>query len=79
MKLLSIAASLLLAGSAVAAPHTAKRAERRAKRSAERLGNPVNRVAAPAGVETNNTNVDYSSNWAGAILIGTGYKSVTGM
>ncbi|KAK0615649.1 peptidase A4 family-domain-containing protein [Bombardia bombarda] len=27
---------------------------------------------------TNNSNVEYSSNWAGAVLIGSGYKSVTG-
>jgi hypothetical protein len=33
----------------------------------------------PAGVAAANiSNVDYSSNWAGAVLVGTGYKSVTG-
>ncbi|KAH8887583.1 glutamic protease eqolisin [Thozetella sp. PMI_491] len=30
------------------------------------------------GVQKNITQVDYSSNWAGAVLIGSGYKSVTG-
>ena len=78
MKFLALAATLLLAGSAVAAPGTARRRERNLKRAAGRRGNPINRVDAPEGVSTNISNVEYSSNWAGAVLIGTGYKSVTG-
>jgi len=81
MKFLTIASTLLLAGSAVAAPGTAIRKERHAKRAAERTARKaslINKVEAPAGYETNKTNVEYSSNWAGAILIGTGYTSVTG-
>lgn len=78
MKFLALASTLLLAGSAVAAPGTARRRERNLKRAAGRKGNPINRVDAPEGVSTNISNVDYSSNWAGAVLIGTGYKSVTG-
>lgn len=74
MKFLTLASTLLLAGSAVAAPGTA----RRRARNLARKGNPINRVDAPEGVKTNESNVEYSSNWAGAVLIGTGYKSVTG-
>lgn len=76
MKFVTAASALLLAGSAVAAPGTARRAERHRQRAASgRKGNPINRIEAPS---TNISNVEYSSNWAGAILIGTGYKSVTG-
>jgi hypothetical protein len=27
---------------------------------------------------TNNSDVSYSSNWAGAVLVGSGYKTVAG-
>ena len=77
MKFAAAASTLLLVGSAVAAPGTAMRAERHQKRVASgRKGNPLNRVEAPA--DSHKSNVEYSSNWAGAILIGTGYTSVTG-
>jgi hypothetical protein len=78
MKFLTIASTFLLAGSAVAAPGTAFRAERYQKRVASgRKGNPLRRVSGPVdGTEI--SNVQYSSNWAGAVLVGTGYKSVTG-
>ena len=57
------------------------RAPRMQARRAQRRGN----VRLPAegdheaalNAPTNNTNTDYSSNWAGAVLIGSGYKSVT--
>lgn len=78
MKLLTLASTLLLAGSAIAAPGTAMRAERHRKRAASgRRGNPMNRIESSSAL-SNESNVEYSSNWAGAILIGTGYKSVTG-
>ncbi|KAF4986071.1 hypothetical protein F66182_16865, partial [Fusarium sp. NRRL 66182] len=68
--------TLLLAGLAVAAPLTEKRLARRAARRS----NPAY-VPNAFGVEqlniTGNKNVEYSSNWAGAVLIGTGYSSVT--
>lgn len=77
MKFAAVVSTLLLVGSAVAAPGTAMRAERHRKRVASgRKGNPIRRIDSVA--ETNKTNVQYSSNWAGAILIGTGYTSVTG-
>lgn len=31
-----------------------------------------------AGLESNVSNVEYSSNWSGAVLVGTGYTSVKG-
>jgi len=73
MKFLTLTSTLLLAGSAIAAPGTALR------RSRARKGNPMikSTTERPLG-ETNNTNVEYSTNWAGAVLIGTGYTSVTG-
>ncbi|KIN05153.1 hypothetical protein OIDMADRAFT_157799 [Oidiodendron maius Zn] len=77
MKFAAVVSTLLLVGSAVAAPGTAMRAERHRKRVASgRKGNPIRRVDSVA--VTNKTNVEYSSNWAGAILIGSGYTSVTG-
>lgn len=78
MKFLTIASALLLAGSAVAAPGTALRAERHRKRIASgRKGNPLRRVSGPVD-GTESSNVQYSDNWAGAVLVGTGYTSVTG-
>ena len=78
MKFLTIASALLLTGSAVAAPGTALRAERHRKRIASgRKGNPLRRVSGPVD-GTESSNVQYSDNWAGAVLVGTGYTSVTG-
>jgi hypothetical protein len=74
----SIAAAALLAGSAVAAPGTAMRKARADKRAAARQSSPIKRVDGPSSLETNKTDVSYSSNWAGAVLVGTGYTSVTG-
>lgn len=77
MKFAAALSTLVLVGTTVAAPGTAMRAERHQKRVASgRKGNPLRRVDAVA--ETNKTNVEYSGNWAGAILIGSGYTSVTG-
>lgn len=79
MKFLTVASALLLAGSAVAAPGTAMRKERARKRAdGTHKGNPLLRSEKPATQKTNDTFVEYSSNWAGAVLIGTGYTSVTG-
>jgi hypothetical protein len=80
MKFLALASTLLLAGSAIAAPGTKKRFENHAKRiAANRMkGAPMHRVSGPETAISNDSFVEYSSNWAGAILIGTGYTSVTG-
>ncbi|CAD6451846.1 27becd11-8105-4468-8499-544b97ce47bd [Sclerotinia trifoliorum] len=73
MKFSVVAATALLAGSAVAAPGTALRQARAVKRAVRTHGNPVKYVEGP----TNKTDASYSSNWAGAVLVGTGYTSVT--
>lgn len=84
------AAILTLAGIAAALPapeidlgdgvKLVRRAPRSAASRAARKSNP--RLPSSAftveGVPTNDTQVSYSSNWAGAVLIGSGYKSVTG-
>lgn len=75
--------SALLASTAIAAPLTAKRQARRAARldgrSVSRKTNPPFKPGTTEALELKNTTqVEYSSNWAGAVLIGTGYKAVTG-
>jgi len=81
MKFAAIASTLLLAGSALAAPNTAKRQEAHRKRAENKRSKPVQFVEGPDGEiktgVTNNTFVSYSTNWAGAVLVGTGYTSVT--
>jgi len=52
----------------------------RARKRAEGVhkGNPLRRIEGEDSVASvNDTNVSYSSNWAGAVLVGTGYTSVT--
>lgn len=82
MKFLSIISSLLLVGTVVASPTTGIRQERNRKRIEARKSRPnerIDRVEAASAVGfTNDSYVEYSSNWAGAVLIGTGYTSVTG-
>ncbi|KAJ5244069.1 hypothetical protein N7489_004165 [Penicillium chrysogenum] len=78
----TILSAALLTASAIAAPLTERRAARHAARAADRAG----RISRPAAkqdtlelVSLNGTShAQYSSNWAGAVLIGTGYTSVTG-
>jgi len=74
MKFTTAASALLLAGTAVAAPGTAIRRAR-----AGRQSKPLIKAEGSSALDsTNDTNVQYSSNWAGAVLIGTGFTSVTG-
>ncbi|KAF3770484.1 hypothetical protein M406DRAFT_354471 [Cryphonectria parasitica EP155] len=76
MRFTAVASGLLLAGSAIAAPAT--RSEKMAKsRAARRHSNPNKKIDAPADQPTNDTMVSYSSNWSGAVLVGTGYTGVT--
>lgn len=76
MRLPILASGLLLAGSAVASPLT--RSEKMAKsRAARRHSNPMKKIDAPADQATNDTLTSYSSNWSGAVLVGTGYTGVT--
>ena len=83
MRFSALATVALGAEVALAARWTEKRRERHAARAASRQTNPLLPATDVDGLQvetfTNETaHVDYSSNWAGAVLIGTGYKSVTG-
>ncbi|KKK11916.1 hypothetical protein P175DRAFT_0504939 [Aspergillus ochraceoroseus IBT 24754] len=82
MKLSAALASTLLAGAAIAAPLTAQRQARSARRLARSNGRASHPPYKPGTSEvlelSNTTHVEYSSNWAGAVLIGTGYTAVTG-
>ncbi|OBT67705.1 hypothetical protein VE03_03482 [Pseudogymnoascus sp. 23342-1-I1] len=74
MKFTTLTNALLLAGTVAAAPGTAIRRARAARQS--KPLNPVDGLTALGG--PNNSHVEYSGNWAGAVLVGTGYTSVTG-
>lgn len=84
MQIPTIASILLCANLALAAPGTAMRRQRAADRIAERRVSRASNTLQPAendfGVADKNdtAHVEYSSNWAGAVLIGSGYTSVTG-
>ncbi|KAL5356937.1 peptidase A4 family-domain-containing protein [Aspergillus floccosus] len=79
---LSTLSSILLAGTAIAAPLTAQRQARNARRVARAANRSSHPPYKPDSSEllhlSNTTHVEYSSNWAGAVLIGTGYTAVTG-
>lgn len=83
MKFTSILTSSLLASAALAAPLTEKRQTRHEARRAnkQRHSNPP-LVADTTTKEvlklSNTTQAQYSSNWAGAVLIGSGYTTVSG-
>ncbi|KAJ5934843.1 hypothetical protein N7466_004390 [Penicillium verhagenii] len=84
----AILSSTLLATAAFAAPLTSKRQARnearrlaRAEgRSVQRHGNPPFKAGTKEAINFNETTseVEYSSNWAGAVLVGSGYTAVTG-
>ncbi|KAJ5453876.1 uncharacterized protein N7458_004832 [Penicillium daleae] len=83
----AILSSTLLATAAFAAPLTAKRqaryeARRLARAEAgvtERHSNPPFKPESHEVLNLNETaHEEYSSNWAGAVLIGSGYSAVTG-
>lgn len=83
MKFSATVAAILGANVALGARWTEKRREARAARSATRQSVPRLPATNSEGIEyagsaNGTSNVEYSSNWAGAVLIGTGYKSVTG-
>lgn len=82
MKFSAVAATLFGANVAIAARFTEKRWQNHAARAANRQGLTRQPPTNSDGVEYSGSNetahVDYSSNWAGAVLIGSGYKSVTG-
>lgn len=82
MKFSTIALSSTLVASALAAPLTAQRQARRVARlegqSTPRRSNPPFKPGTTEAINLKKTSeVEYSSNWAGAVLIGTGYTAVT--
>lgn len=52
--------------------------EPRAAHRVERLRDFRRGLKISDGTATNNSDVSYSTNWAGAVQIGTGYDSITG-
>ncbi|KAJ5611378.1 hypothetical protein N7510_008097 [Penicillium lagena] len=79
----AVVGTALLAASALAAPLTAQRQARqearRAARAAGRHSNPPYKPGTKDVLSVNKSvHEQYSSNWAGAALIGTGYTGVTG-
>ena len=84
----AVVGALAFATTAVAAPGTAMRRARAAERMASRGNTKHSNIALAANSFTeplhsegsdNTTHPQYSSNWAGAVLIGSGYTSVTGI
>lgn len=72
MKFSVALATAALATSALAAPLTAERQARAQSRMLDRKTQP------PQNKHKGIKNEQYSSNWAGAVLIGNGYNAVSG-
>lgn len=56
----------------------ARRVSRRGAEQKTRSSQPLIQAGTAGGVETNNSYVEYSQNWAGAVLISSGFTEVTG-
>jgi len=83
MKANIVIATLFCASAVLAAPFTELRSERREERlrrgSKSRLTLPADITeGGDVSATSGDANVQYSSNWAGAVLVGSGYTSVTG-
>ncbi|KXG45674.1 Concanavalin A-like lectin/glucanases superfamily [Penicillium griseofulvum] len=82
MKFSTTILSALLTTAAIAAPLTERRAARNAARAegrTSRISRPPYKPDTRERITLNGTtHEEYSTNWAGAVLIGTGYTSVTG-
>lgn len=85
MQIPIVACVLLYANLALGAPGTLMRRQRAAERLAERklsrssnILQPAENEVAVASTGNDTAHPEYSSNWAGAVLIGSGYKTVTG-
>ncbi|TVY54063.1 Aspergillopepsin-2 [Lachnellula suecica] len=75
----TIASALALASSASAAALGSHRAPRKGRQThTGHHSQPMIKSQGPAGIVTNNSEVSYSTNWAGAVLTGTKYTVVTG-
>jgi len=74
----TILGAAMLTASAIAAPLTSQRQARRGNRNISRSSHPPYKPGTSEILHLNETShEEYSSNWAGAVLIGTGYNSVT--
>ncbi|KAJ5874808.1 uncharacterized protein N7529_003238 [Penicillium soppii] len=74
----TIFGAAMLTASAIAAPLTAQRQARRGTRNVSRASHPPYKPGTSEVLHLNETShEEYSSNWAGAVLIGTGYTAVT--
>ncbi|KAB8271460.1 peptidase A4 family-domain-containing protein [Aspergillus minisclerotigenes] len=83
MELLAILSSTVLASVALASPLTLERRARNTARLQIRIAQRHSNLPSKAGTNeilhlNETTHEEYSSNWAGAVLIGSGYTSVTG-
>lgn len=89
MKFTTALSALLCAEAALAARFTEKRAASRAARQQAvergdaaaplRKSQPMIKASSfEGGVATNKSNVEYSSNWSGAVLSSSGFTEVTG-
>jgi hypothetical protein len=80
MKTNIVIATLFCASAVLAAPFTELRRERRQTRARRTLRpqNLTSAVETDGLAGTDSINVQYSTNWAGLVLIGSGYTSVTG-
>ncbi|KAK6063124.1 Peptidase A4 family protein [Seiridium cupressi] len=84
MKFSAVLGAVLGASAVAAAPGTAKRRERAARKLAERQARqsglmiPDTQETDELAIVNGTKHVSYSTNWAGAVKIGTGYTSVTG-
>jgi len=76
MKTYSILSALFCINAVLASPLTKHRRSARTRRSSAFRN--VTAEAVASGMASINDDVSYSDNWAGAILIGNGYTSVTG-
>lgn len=78
----TLLSTTLLASTALAAPLTAARAARheaRRARALQRTSNPpLSETNDILALDNSTAHVQYSQNWAGAVLVGTGYTAVTG-
>ncbi|KAH8671747.1 peptidase A4 family-domain-containing protein [Xylariales sp. PMI_506] len=77
MKFTAAASVLLGAQAALALPGSSQRYANRLARRAARQGKTLQ--PADGVASTNETHVSYSSNWAGAVQIGTDFTKVTGV
>ncbi|KAI0164138.1 peptidase A4 family-domain-containing protein [Xylariaceae sp. FL1272] len=77
MKFVQVANALLCASFSLAAPGTAARRQR-ALEGRLRRTNPALPVPAGNALNVQDANAEYTLNWAGAVLLGTGYTTVSG-